>query len=81
MNKEWWGKPHPTTKCFYTKLSIFALPAGIKPGDYDIVICDPDFDHRTQQVHYVYVYENTGSKLYRSWSKSSISGDSNASHK
>jgi len=50
-------------------------------GDYDIVTCDLDFDHWTEQVHHVYVYENTGNRRSPSWSKRNISGDSYASHK
>jgi hypothetical protein len=50
-------------------------------GDYDIVTCDLDFDHWAEQVHHVYVYENTGNNSAPSWSKRNISGDSYASHK
>ncbi|NIP56083.1 MAG: VCBS repeat-containing protein [Phycisphaerae bacterium] len=50
-------------------------------GDYDIVTCDLDFDRWIEQVHHVYVYENTGNRRSPSWSKRNISGDSYASHK
>jgi len=50
-------------------------------GDYDIVTCDLDFDHWTEQAHHVYVYENTGDRHSPLWSKRNISGDSYASHK
>ena len=50
-------------------------------GDYDLVTCDLDFDHWSQQAHHVYIYQNTGNKRSALWSKRNISGDSYASHK
>jgi hypothetical protein len=50
-------------------------------SDYDIVTCDLDFDHWTEQVHHVYVYENTGNSRSPSWNRKNISGRSYASHK
>lgn len=50
-------------------------------GDCDVVACDLDFDHWNQEVHQVYVYENTGTQFLPSWNKQDISGPSYASHK
>jgi len=50
-------------------------------GDIDIVSCDLDFDRWSQEVHHVYVYENTGTPFSPSWRKQDVSGGSYASHK
>ena len=50
-------------------------------GRYDIVTCDLDFERWAEQVHYVYVYENTGNSRSPSWNRKNISGGSYASHK
>jgi hypothetical protein len=50
-------------------------------GDIDIVSCDLDFDRWDQEVHHVYVYENTGTPFSPSWRKQDVSGGSYASHK
>jgi hypothetical protein len=49
-------------------------------GDYEIVTCDLNFDRWTEQVHHIYVYENTGSRRSPFWGKRNISGNSYASH-
>ena len=50
-------------------------------GDYDIVTCELDFDHWTEQVHHIYVYQNKGNKSFPSWRKKHVSEASYASHK
>ena len=49
--------------------------------DHDMATWELDFDCRTQQVHHVYVYENTGNRRSPSWIRNDISNESYASHK
>ncbi|MFC2172241.1 FG-GAP-like repeat-containing protein [Acidobacteriota bacterium] len=50
-------------------------------GDSDVIACDLDFNSWDQEVHHVYVYENTGTVISPTWNKQDISGGSYASHK
>lgn len=50
-------------------------------NDFDIIACDLNFSSWNQEVHCVYVYENTGTSTTPAWKKQNISGNSYASHK
>jgi hypothetical protein len=50
-------------------------------GDLDVIACDLNFNSWDQEVHHVYVFENTGTVSAPSWNKQDISGGSYASHK
>jgi hypothetical protein len=50
-------------------------------NDLDIIACDLNFSAWDQEVHHVYVYENTGTATSPQWNKQDISGNSYASHK
>ncbi len=67
--------------------NLLAHPEGLAvldldfDGDCDIVACDLDFDRWSEQVHNVYIYQNTGNRRSPRWSRQNISGESYASHK